>query len=222
MQVLEKILEEIEEASFQEDTPVYVGDMEVDGYVRESVVKEIIRSHMDGISKTTDVQEVEGIDVDNAIRILKDMQSPKIDYAEMVGAPAFCYGKRYVFQDPEDYAIETALAALNEKKERDARRAKDTNVPSNDGWIPVEERLPEKQNKLYYDICIVTLENGEVCLGVYRNAENEWWTKGNAGREVYTNKRDVVAWQPLPKPYKPKKVTAAGMEHIMSRFTKVE
>ena len=31
------------------------------------VAKEIIRSHMDGISKTTDVQEVEGIDVDNAI-----------------------------------------------------------------------------------------------------------------------------------------------------------
>lgn len=47
MNVVEKILEEIEEAIFQEDAPIYIGDMEVDGYVRGSVVKEIIRSHMD-------------------------------------------------------------------------------------------------------------------------------------------------------------------------------
>lgn len=46
MNVLEKILKEIEEATFQEDAPIYLGDMEVDGYVRESKVKEIIRSHM--------------------------------------------------------------------------------------------------------------------------------------------------------------------------------
>lgn len=30
----------------------------------------------------------------------------------------------------------------------------------------------------------------------------------------------VIAWQPLPEPYKPKKAPAA--EHIMSRFMKVE
>lgn len=46
MNVLEKILEEIEEETFQEDSPLYLGDMEVDGYVRASRVKEIIRSHM--------------------------------------------------------------------------------------------------------------------------------------------------------------------------------
>lgn len=47
MQVLEKILEEIKEAALQEDAPIYLGDTEVDRYVQESVVKEIIRSHMD-------------------------------------------------------------------------------------------------------------------------------------------------------------------------------
>ena len=50
MNVLEKILEEIEEATFQEDAPVYVGDMEVDGYVRASRVEEIIRSHMNDVT----------------------------------------------------------------------------------------------------------------------------------------------------------------------------
>ena len=46
MNVLEKILEEIEEATPQEDAPIYLGNMEVDWYVRESRVKEIICSHM--------------------------------------------------------------------------------------------------------------------------------------------------------------------------------
>ena len=32
--MLEKILEEIEEAMIQEDAPIYCGNMEVDGYIR--------------------------------------------------------------------------------------------------------------------------------------------------------------------------------------------
>lgn len=50
MNALEKIFEELEEATFQEDAPIYEGGMEVDGYVRASRVKEIIRSHMDEVS----------------------------------------------------------------------------------------------------------------------------------------------------------------------------
>ena len=73
----------------------------------------------------------------------------------------------------------------------------------NDGWIPVEERLPEENNKLLYDMQLVTLEDGEVCLGVYHNREDEWWTRRQEGEEWYTNKRDVVAWQPLPEAYEP-------------------
>ena len=142
MNVLEKILEEIEEATFQEDAPIYVGDMEVDGYVRASRVKEIIRSHMD---------EVE-----------------------------------------------------------------------NNGWIPVEERLPEAEGKPFYDMQLVTIEDGEVCLGVYHNEEKEWWTRRNEGEKRYTNKHDVVAWQPLPEPYKPNAREETASEHIMNRFIKVE
>ena len=47
MQELEKILEEIEEATRQEDAPIYCGNMEVDGYIRMSRVEEIICKHMD-------------------------------------------------------------------------------------------------------------------------------------------------------------------------------
>lgn len=60
MNVLEKILEEVEEATFQEDAPIYSGDMEVDGYVRASKVEEIIRSNMD---------EVENGDRENGCKV---------------------------------------------------------------------------------------------------------------------------------------------------------
>ena len=72
--------------------------------------------------------------------------------------------------------------------------ARDTNVPSNDGWIPVEERLPEETdyylvqlsrklpNEDYSDR-VVVLFNGE---------EKEF--------ECYANL--IIAWQPLPERYK--------------------
>ena len=48
------------------------------------------------------------------IELLKGMQSPVEDYAELVGAPAFTYGHKYVYPYPEDYAIEEAIEALKE------------------------------------------------------------------------------------------------------------
>lgn len=81
---------------------------------------------------------------------------------------------------------------------------KDTNVPSNEGWIPVEERLPENGTNGIYDMQLVTLKDGEVCLGVYRNEDSEWWTRKQEGETHYTNKHEGIAWQPLPEPYKPK------------------
>lgn len=82
--------------------------------------------------------------------------------------------------------VEGAIAGLDE--------AKDINVPSNDGWISVEERLPEKTdyylvqlsrklpNEDYSDR-VVVLFNGE---------EKEF--------ECYANL--IIAWQPLPERYK--------------------
>ena len=48
------------------------------------------------------------------IELLKGIQNKKVDYAEMVGAPAFAYGYKYVYPEPEDYAIEEAIEALKE------------------------------------------------------------------------------------------------------------
>lgn len=51
---------------------------------------------------------------EEAITHLKGMQNKKVDYAEMVCAPAFCSGYEYVYPELEDYAIEEAIKALKE------------------------------------------------------------------------------------------------------------
>ena len=48
----------------------------------------------------------------DAIELLKAMQNPKQDYADLVCAPSFCSGFEYVYPEPEDYAIEEAITAL--------------------------------------------------------------------------------------------------------------
>lgn len=66
----------------------------------------------------------------DAIELLKGMQNPLQDYANMVGAPAWTSGIRYVYPELKDYAIEEALIALKEKQ--------------NWKWNLVEERLGDK------------------------------------------------------------------------------
>lgn len=67
---------------------------------------------------------------------------------------------------------------------------KDTNVSVNDGWIPVSERLPEDGTYL------CTLD-GELCgidepfTGMCGIENGKWDEEGC-----------VIAWQPLPAPYK--------------------
>lgn len=52
------------------------------------------------------------MDLNETIELLRSLQNPKEDYAGMVCAPAWAYGMRYVFPEPEDYAIEEAIEAL--------------------------------------------------------------------------------------------------------------
>lgn len=70
-------------------------------------------------------------------------------------------------------------------------------------WIPVEKGMPEHNRAYpYYEINLVTIENGNVCLGVYRSDDKEWLTRMSEGETVYSNKHKVIAWMPLPEPYR--------------------
>ena len=89
----------------------------------------------------------------------------------------------------------------------------------NDNWIPVEERLPN-QNGVYNVTRLI--DDAFISDSVYFDGQDTWHNDNrvNHARPYLT---DIVAWQPLPKQYKPKKtIPVAGMDHIMSRFTKVE
>lgn len=70
-----------------------------------------------------------------------------------------------------------------------------------DCWIPCCERLPAEGDE-FYPMCLVTLDNGDVCLGVYRHDDKVWYTRMSEGETVYVTIHKVLAWRPLPEPYK--------------------
>lgn len=88
-----------------------------------------------------------------------------------------------------------------------AAHEKDMNIirkHMNDGWIPVEERLPEGKGN--DGELIVTDKDGRVWSGIYYGITEETdeepcfhkWDE----EMWYCYKPDVIAWRPLPEPYR--------------------
>lgn len=86
----------------------------------------------------------------------------------------------------------------------------------NDGWIPVEERLPDEEAEEYIKKKLHGIGYLYPCLVTYRSPMTErihvvrfyydvyerWFV--NAGEELCDKDR-CIAWQPLPEPYRPEK-----------------
>ena len=68
------------------------------------------------------------------------------------------------------------------------------NQPQADKWIPCSERLPEPYEKV-----LVCEENGEIHLCRYRDNVNRFFYDGS---DWDIKLSEVIAWQPLPQPYK--------------------
>lgn len=76
---------------------------------------------------------------------------------------------------------------------------KGTNVLSNNGWIPVEERLPEEGQKVlvWYEY----FRYGEYdCM--FETYGIGWQFDGYWSGDVSGRQTRCIAWQPLPEPYK--------------------
>ena len=87
-----------------------------------------------------------------------------------------------------DGAIERVIEIV-----RKHMSGKGMNVHANDGWIPVEERLPENGH------CVLVCGmEGWIDAGWYVRGI---WRTGFSAADIVKN---IVAWQPLPKPYRPK------------------
>lgn len=78
----------------------------------------------------------------------------------------------------------------------------------NDGWIPVQDKLPEDDvdvlityadidDENYTDICITTY--GYAYLGGNKLDFKEW----RSPFEYFKTNYKVIAWRPLPDPYRP-------------------
>lgn len=66
-------------------------------------------------------------------------------------------------------------------------------------WIPVSERLPEI--KMPYEECYLVTD-GRFCWMAYYIREKEWIFADCTNCKNKIDWTDVVAWMPLPEPYK--------------------
>lgn len=77
----------------------------------------------------------------------------------------------------------------------------------NDGWIPVEDRLPEENGD--DGEFIVTDKDGRIWSGIYygiTEETDEYPCFHKWDEEMWhCYKPDVIAWRPLPEPYRPER-----------------
>ena len=79
------------------------------------------------------------------------------------------------------------------------------------GWIPVSERMPEVMDGTDFSadvlLCVKIREDLIICTGFYgyypKNEDMKgWWSVWADGCEQIESGFEVLAWQPLPEPYK--------------------
>ena len=193
MQVLEKIFEELEER----------GNIQFSSYSKpliavEDVLK-IIHSHMGDATDTDDTEEKIREHIAECLHRIDNIRS-------------FVGSKEYTSKCIRNIEVlKTSITALEEYLSSKKKNG-------NNGWIPVEDGLPEVREGLEDMYCPefnVTIKGAEETTTLKYSWDGTWFDdNGN----IY----DVIAWRPLPEPYKPKEDKAVGMEHIMSRFMTVE
>jgi len=67
-------------------------------------------------------------------------------------------------------------------------------------WIPVSERLPENHKDV-----LICLSSDEICIGCYNSHKLPFSNNAIGWGASYTHdwcSDDVIAWMPLPEPYK--------------------
>lgn len=77
------------------------------------------------------------------------------------------------------------------------RNLRDIRKHMNDGWIPVEERLPEEAGTY-----IINALTGERNIVTFAKWQNRYKRFDMTGARTYWK---IIAWCPLPEPYKPER-----------------
>lgn len=73
----------------------------------------------------------------------------------------------------------------------------------NDGWISVEERLPENNKLVIVWARSTACGADEWSLG---SCDRGFWVLGSYGGSlIFPSQLEAVAWRPLPEPYRPER-----------------
>ena len=100
------------------------------------------------------------------------MQSQKEDYADIVGAPAGMHGIKYVYPDPEDYAIEEAIEVLKR-----AEKYRWHDLRENPDDLP-EEWYDYSESIIISDYVLIVTEYGYYPeVGYINLASKKWFVK---------------------------------------------
>ena len=176
MNVLEKILEEIEK-----EQNSYEADHAWNYSKGMEYAKEIIRSHMVGATDTDDTEEKIREHIAECLYRIDNIRS-------FIGSKEYTSNDGKCIRNIE--VLKTSMTALEEYLSSKKKNG-------NNGWIPVEERLPEED--IYVMCCF---DDGEVDV-LWQNWQESKFLLFYS--DIEGKVRKVVAWQPLPEPYKPKK-----------------
>ena len=91
-------------------------------------------------------------------------------------------------------AISEAVAII-----RKHMSGKDTGVPTNNGWIPVDDRLPKTNDDgMSEDVLVSFAESNYIMIAFYNSDKRRWNIHGTC---PYIGR--VIAWHSLPGPYRP-------------------
>lgn len=91
---------------------------------------------------------------------------------------------------------------------------KDSNVPTNDGWISVEERLPTMEEYQKDDGRFILDDGNRRYAGFFDAYTGKFYRYRHVTAyraELYEDNK-VIAWHPLPEPYRPEQEAAQRPE----------
>lgn len=108
----------------------------------------------------------------------------KAEALELLKKPFLCCDLRCYSQSKEncercEQAFDMAIEALQREPK----------------WIPVTERLPEEEMTV-----LICASNGEIEFGQLTESGWEWLAESLS--DYWTEAEEVIAWQPLPEPYR--------------------
>lgn len=135
--------------------------------------------------------------LDNLLGMVEDNQDNDYDKALKMGIESLrkepcadAISRKAVLNTIRDW-WKTVMMADGKPTLCDSIRELPTVTPTQK-WIPCSERLPEIHNRA--ERYFVTLKCGDIDIAKFTECNGEhWWN---------FNYDDVVAWQPLPNPYK--------------------